>query len=77
MFLFYFIIIVCGDPEWRRMGEWMYSSTHWPRHQMEMSGQLHAPATLPPGKESLIPSGQRLGGPQSRSGRGGEEKIYI
>jgi hypothetical protein len=35
---------------------------------MEVSGQLHAPAALPPGK------GSRLGGPQSRSGRGGEEK---
>jgi hypothetical protein len=30
---------------------------------MEVSGQLHAPAALPPGKE-----------PQSRSGQGGEEK---
>jgi hypothetical protein len=27
----------------------------WPRHQMEVSGQLHAPAALPPGKESLEP----------------------
>jgi hypothetical protein len=34
---------------------------------MEVSGQLQVPATLPPGKEPL-------GGPQSRSGRGGEEK---
>jgi hypothetical protein len=32
---------------------------------MEVSGQLHDPAALPAGK---------LGGPQSRSGRGGEEK---
>jgi len=24
---------------------------------MDVSGQLHAPATLPPGKESLIPTG--------------------
>jgi hypothetical protein len=24
---------------------------------MEMSGQLRAPVTLPPGKESLVPSG--------------------
>jgi hypothetical protein len=39
---------------------------------MEMSDQLHAPAALPPGKEPLD---RRLGGPQSRSGRGGEEKI--
>jgi hypothetical protein len=34
---------------------------------MEVSGQLYAPAALSPGKEPL-------GGPQSRSGRGGEEK---
>jgi hypothetical protein len=41
---------------------------------MEVSGQLHAPAALPPGKETLVPMDRRLGGPQSRSGRGGEEK---
>jgi hypothetical protein len=36
---------------------------------MEVSGQLQASDALPTGKEPL-----RLGGPQSRSGRGGEEK---
>jgi hypothetical protein len=41
---------------------------------MEVSGQLHAPATLPPGIEPLVPIGQEVDGPQSRSGRGGEEK---
>jgi hypothetical protein len=42
---------------------------------MEVSGQLHAPDALPPGKESQVPiMDTRLGGPQSRSGRGGEEK---
>jgi hypothetical protein len=41
---------------------------------MEVSGQLHAPAALPPGKETLLPICRRLGGPQSRSGYGGEEK---
>jgi hypothetical protein len=44
---------------------------------MEMSGQLHAPASLPLGKEPLVAVGQeggRAGGPQSRSGRCGEEK---
>jgi hypothetical protein len=41
---------------------------------MEVSGRLHAPAALPPGKEPLVPLDRRLGGPQSRSGRGGEEK---
>jgi len=33
---------------------------------MEVSGQLHVSAALPPGKE-------HPGGPQSRSGRDGEE----
>jgi hypothetical protein len=40
---------------------------------MEVSGQLHAPAGLPPGKDPRYPLDRRLGGPQSRSGRGGEE----
>jgi hypothetical protein len=31
------------------MGEWMYRSTFsWPRHYLEVSGQLHAPAALFP-----------------------------
>jgi hypothetical protein len=42
---------------------------------MEVSGQLHATADLPPGKSPWYPLDRRLGGPQSRSGRGGEEKI--
>jgi hypothetical protein len=47
---------------WRRTGEWMYRSTFsWPRHQMEVSGQLHVPAALPPGKEPLVPTGQEVG----------------
>jgi hypothetical protein len=29
----------------------------WPRYQMEVSGQLHAPATLTPEKERLVPIG--------------------
>jgi hypothetical protein len=37
---------------------------------MEMSGQLHVPAALSPGKE------RRLGGPQTPSGRGDEEKNF-
>jgi hypothetical protein len=39
---------------------------------MEVSGQLHSSAAFPPEKESLVPI-RRLGGSQSRSGRGGEE----
>jgi len=41
---------------------------------MEVSGQFHAPAALPQGKRPWYPSDTKLGGPQSRSGRGGEEK---
>jgi hypothetical protein len=41
---------------------------------MEVSGQLHGPAALPPGKDHL-PLDRRVGGPQSRSGRGGKEKF--
>jgi hypothetical protein len=41
---------------------------------MEVSGQLHVPAALPPRKGPLDPFYRRLGGPQSQSGRSGEEK---
>jgi hypothetical protein len=41
---------------------------------MEVSGQLHTPAALPPGKGPWYPMDRRLGGPQNRSGRGGEEQ---
>jgi hypothetical protein len=40
---------------------------------MEVSGQLHALAASPPGKEPLTPIGRGLGRPQNHSGRGGEE----
>jgi hypothetical protein len=38
-----------------------------------VSGQLHDPAALPPGKEPLVPLSRMLGGPQSHSGRGSEK----
>jgi hypothetical protein len=41
-----------------------------------MSGQLHAPAALPPGKSPRYPFYRRLGGPHSRSGQYGEVKIF-
>jgi len=41
---------------------------------MEVSGQLHDPTALPTGKEPQYSLSRSLGGPQSRSGRGGEEK---
>jgi hypothetical protein len=43
---------------------------------MEVSGQLHAPAALPPEKSPRYPFYRRLGGPQSRSGRYEELKIF-
>jgi hypothetical protein len=41
---------------------------------MEVSGQFHAPAALPPEKESLVPMNRKLGGPQNRSEHGSEER---
>jgi len=41
---------------------------------MDVSGQLHASAALLPEKEPRYQLDKRLGGLQSRSGRGGEEK---
>jgi hypothetical protein len=41
---------------------------------MVVSGQLHAPASLPQGKSPWYQLDRRLGGPQSRSARGGQEK---
>jgi hypothetical protein len=60
---------------WRLIGEWRYSSTHsWTRHSMEVSCQPHARPFYPQGKSPWFPLDRRLGGPQSRSGRGGEGK---
>jgi hypothetical protein len=42
---------------------------------MEVSGQLHALAALPPGKKNQYPLDRRLDGHQSRSERRGDEKI--
>jgi hypothetical protein len=44
---------------------------------MEVSGQLHAPAALPSGKQSPVPTAQKLGGPQSWYGRYEEEKNLL
>jgi hypothetical protein len=40
-------------------------------HQMEVSGQLHAPTALSPRKNTRHPLSMRLGWPQSRHGRCG------
>jgi hypothetical protein len=41
---------------------------------MEVSDQLHASAALPQGKSLWYPLDRRMGRPQNRSERGGEEK---
>jgi hypothetical protein len=41
---------------------------------IRLSGQLHAPAALPQEKSPWYPLDRRMGGPHSRSERGGEEK---
>jgi hypothetical protein len=41
---------------------------------MEVSGQLHARPLYPQGKSPWYPLDRRMGGPQRRSGRGGEQK---
>jgi hypothetical protein len=41
---------------------------------MDLSGQLHAPAALIPGRIPCYPLDMRLVEPQSRSGRGDKEK---
>jgi hypothetical protein len=42
---------------------------------MEVSGQLHSPAALTPGKSTLYPLDRRLDEPQNRSGLYEEVKI--
>jgi hypothetical protein len=41
---------------------------------MEVSGQLHTPAALTQEKSPWYPLDRRLGGSQSRSGHGGDQK---
>jgi hypothetical protein len=41
---------------------------------MQVSGQLHGPAALLQRGNPWYPLHRRLGGPQSQSGRGGDEK---
>jgi hypothetical protein len=41
---------------------------------MEVSGQLHVPGDLPQGNRLWYPLDKKLGGPQSQSGRCGQEK---
>jgi hypothetical protein len=62
--------ILCVQPVWV-----LVESSLMLRPTVSRSNcQFHAPAALPPEKEPPV-SDRRLGGPQSRSGRHGEEKI--
>jgi hypothetical protein len=45
----------------------------YPRRYMEVSGKLRAPAALNLENHRRYPLDRRLGGPQGRSGRYGEE----
>jgi hypothetical protein len=58
-------LLLCSNWAPRHEGvlrEWRYSSTHFlPRHYMEVSGQFYAPAALPPGEETLVPTGKEGG----------------
>jgi hypothetical protein len=46
----------------KTMGEWMYGSMFsWPQRCFEVSGQLHAPAALPPEKEPPVPIRYEVG----------------
>jgi hypothetical protein len=63
---------------WATEGAWgsrcMFSSMYsWPRHWLEVSGQLHAPVDLPSGKSLRYPLDTRLGVLQNISGRRREE----
>jgi hypothetical protein len=48
-----------------------------PRHYIELTSHLHAPAALSPGKELSVPIGQRLSGPWSQSGPYGAQKNLL
>jgi hypothetical protein len=48
-------VLKLSTTPWRRMGECIYRSTFsWPRHELEVSGQLHVPAALSSGKEPPV-----------------------
>lgn len=42
-------------------GGWLYSSTYEPQTQMEISGQLNAPATFTLRKEPRVPTEYKSG----------------
>jgi hypothetical protein len=61
-----------NTPSWR--GAQFKHRDNFTLHLMEASGQLHAPAALPPGKSLRYPLDRSLGGPQGWYERSGEVK---
>jgi hypothetical protein len=59
------------------MREWGIAALFSPRHWMEVSDQIHAPATLAPGKEPSVPLESGMGGPQGLSWLYGGEKNLL
>jgi hypothetical protein len=59
------------------LGEWRYSSTHSPTSALDASewSASRRGRFTPHRKSPWHPLDRSLGGPQSRFGRGGEEKI--
>jgi hypothetical protein len=60
----------CKKPKTRRgkrKGKVKFNIQQTTKTQRVMGGQRHAPAALPPGKETRYPLYRRLGGPQGRS----------
>jgi hypothetical protein len=60
------------------LGEWRYSSTHSLTSALDADewSASRPSCFIPIGKSPWYPLDRRLGGSQSRSGRGGEEKNY-
>jgi hypothetical protein len=49
----------------------------WPRYQMEVNGQFHAPAALTPWIQPPVPIGQALDEPQSLPRLYVEDKVLL
>jgi hypothetical protein len=57
--------------------DWRYSSTHSLTSAVDRGEwSVHAPAALPQGKSPWCPLDRKVGGSQSRSGRGGKGKNF-
>jgi hypothetical protein len=59
------------------MDGWRYASSISALVTRSRCDQLYTPSALPPGKQPPVLIYRRLGGPQSRCGRYGEEKNLL